>query len=56
MGVYFLALFTSLAALILLAGAVLGEIAARLGTRQDGDLALAILVGYAIGQWMPRIF
>src|ERR1019366_7545470 len=31
-------------------------IAARLGTRQAGGLALAILVGYAIGQWMPRIF
>jgi hypothetical protein len=56
MGVYFLALFASLGALVLLAGTVLGWIAAHRGSKRDGDVALAILVGYAIGQWMPRIF
>ena len=56
MGVYFLALFASLGALVLLAGTVLGWIAVRRGSKRAGDIALAILVGYAIGQWMPRIF
>ena len=37
----------------LFAGAILGEIAARGGTRRDGDIAMAIFVGYALGQWMP---
>ena len=35
------------------AGLVVGRIASK-GSRCDGDLALAIFVGYAIGQWMPR--
>jgi hypothetical protein len=37
------------------AGLVVGRIASK-GSRYDGDLALAIFVGYAIGQWMPRFF
>ena len=55
-GVYFLALFATLGALILFAGTVLGWIAARRGSKRDGDIALAVFVGYAIGQCMPKIF
>jgi hypothetical protein len=39
----------------LLAGTVPGRIAAHRGSRRDGDIAMAVFVGYAIGQWMPRI-
>ena len=43
-------------ALLLSFGAILGKIAAhRGGSRLDGDIAMAIFVGYAIGQWLPRI-
>ena len=55
-GVYFLALFASIGALIWFAGTVLGWIAARRGSKRDGDIALAVFVGYAIGQWLPKIF
>jgi hypothetical protein len=55
-GAYFPALFASIGALVLFAGTVLGWIAARRGSRRDGDLAMAIFVGYAIGQWIPIIF
>jgi len=54
-GAYFLALLASLLALVLLAGTVLGVFAAHGGSRRDGEIAMAILVGYAIGQWIPRI-
>ncbi len=37
----------------LLAATLLGWFVARRGTRQDGNLAMAILAGYLIGQWMP---
>jgi hypothetical protein len=50
------ALLAALFARVLLAGMALGWIAAYRGTRPDGDLAMAILVGYAVGQWMPRMF
>ena len=53
---YLLALFTSLLTLVLLAGTVIGWLAARNGTARDGDLALAIFVGYAIGQWLPMAY
>lgn len=49
------ALFGSLFALLLLVGAVLGGIAARRGSQRDGDIAMALFVGYAIGQWIPKI-
>lgn len=55
-GAYFTALLASLFALVLLAGTILAWIAERGGTRRDGDLALAVFVGYAIGQWIPRVF
>jgi pimeloyl-ACP methyl ester carboxylesterase len=54
-GAYFLALIGSLFALVLFAATVLGWIAAHRGSRRDGDIAMAMLVGYAIGQWMPGI-
>lgn len=55
-GAWFLALFVSLFSLVLLAGTLLGAIATCRGSRFDGDCALAIFVGYAIGQWAPRFF
>jgi hypothetical protein len=54
-GAYFLALFASISALLLFAGTVLGWIATHRGSRRDGDIAMAIFVGYAIGQWIPTI-
>lgn len=54
-GAYFLAMVVSLFALVLFAGTVLGEIAACRVSRRDGDLAMAICVGYALGQWIPKI-
>lgn len=55
-GEYLFGLFAGIGATGLFAGMVLGEIAARCGTRRDGDLAMAIFVGYAFGQWIPLIF
>ena len=55
-GVYFIALIAALFALILFAGTGLGNIATRGATRRQGDIAMAIFVGYAIGQCMPAIF
>jgi hypothetical protein len=37
------------------AGLVLGKMASQ-RSRCDGDLAVAIFLGYAIGQWMPKFF
>jgi alpha-beta hydrolase superfamily lysophospholipase len=37
------------------AGLVVGRIASQ-GSRRDGDMAVAIFVGYTIGQWMPKFF
>jgi hypothetical protein len=53
MNMYFLALLGALCTLVLFAGTVVGWIAARDGTRRDGDIAFAVLVGYALGQWVP---
>jgi pimeloyl-ACP methyl ester carboxylesterase len=36
-------------------GLVIGRMASR-GSRRDGDLAIAVFLGYAIGQWMPQFF
>jgi hypothetical protein len=38
------------------AGLVLGRRMASGDSRRDGDLAVAIFLGYAIGQWMPKFF
>ena len=53
MNMYFLALLVALCTLVLFAGTAVGWIAARGGTRRDGDIAFAVLVGYALGQWVP---
>ncbi|MGO8699084.1 MAG: alpha/beta hydrolase [Limisphaerales bacterium] len=37
-------------------GLVLGRRMASGDSRRDGDLAVAIFLGYAIGQWMPKFF
>ena len=55
LGAPLIALLASLFALVLFAGTVLGWIAAHQGSQRDGDIAMAIFVGYAIGQWVPRI-
>lgn len=55
-GAYFPALLACLSALVLVAGTIVGRIAARNGTQSDGDVALAMFVGYAFGQWIPIIF
>jgi putative Mn2+ efflux pump MntP len=38
------------------AGTILGRIVERYGSRRDANLATAIFVGYAIGQWIPKFF
>ena len=42
--------------LLLLPGALVGRIAARGGSRRDGDVAMAIFASYAIGQFMPLFY
>jgi hypothetical protein len=49
----FLSLFVALGALVIFAGTTVAWLASRRGTRRDADLAMAIFVGYALGQWMP---
>ena len=48
-----LALIGTVCILFAGAGLVVGRMASR-GSRCDGDLAVAIFLGYAIGQWMPK--
>ena len=55
-GAYFPGLIAMLGAIALFAGALLGWIASRRGARIDGDIAMAIFVGYAAGQCLPLIF
>ena len=56
MGIYLLALFAWCGAMVLLAGTGVGAIAARHGSRRDGDIAMAVFLGYAMGQWMPMLY
>ena len=42
--------------LLLLPGALVGRIAARGGSRRDGDIAMAIFASYVIGQFMPLFY
>ena len=51
----FWALFTALGALVLFAATVVGWLAAHRGSRRDADLAMAIFMGYALGQWVPLL-
>jgi pimeloyl-ACP methyl ester carboxylesterase len=55
-GAYFPALVARIGALVLGVATLLGAVADRSGPRRQGDLAMAIFLGYAFGQWMPRIF
>jgi pimeloyl-ACP methyl ester carboxylesterase len=42
--------------LLLLPSVVVGNIAARGGSRRDGDMAMAIFAGYVIGQFIPLFY
>ena len=42
--------------LLLLPSALVGRIAARGGSRRDGDVAMAIFASYVIGQFMPFFY
>ena len=55
-GIHLLALFVWCGAMVLICGALAGAIAARRGSRLDGDIAMALFVGYALGQWMPMLY
>jgi hypothetical protein len=42
--------------MLLLAGMVFGYIVAHRGSHRDGDIAMALFAGYAIGQFIPQYF
>jgi pimeloyl-ACP methyl ester carboxylesterase len=42
--------------LLLLASVAVGRIAARGGSRRDGDIAMAVFAGYTIGQFIPLFY
>jgi hypothetical protein len=46
----------AISALLLLPSALVGRIAARGGSRRDGDMAMAIFASYAIGQYFPFFY
>lgn len=54
--VYTLFCTLGLSALLLLPSALVGRIAARGGSRRDGDVAMAIFASYVIGQFMPLFY
>ena len=54
-GAHVLTFLVSYFAFVLFLGTIFGWIAARRGSRRDGDIVMAIFVGYAIGQLIPRI-
>jgi hypothetical protein len=43
-------------ALLLVPSVVVGKIAARGGSRRDGDVAMAIFASYVIGIFMPLFY
>ncbi len=49
-------LLAALLTLVLLVGTAIGRMAAHQGSRRDGDLGMAIFVGYAIGQCLPTFY
>ena len=55
-GISLLALFMGCGAIVLAWSAVVGTIAATKGSPRDGDIAMAIFVGYTLGQWMPMFY
>ncbi len=46
----------AISTLLLLPSVAVGRIAARGGSRRDGDVAMAIFASYAIGQFMPLFY
>jgi len=46
----------AISTLLLLPGLLVSRIAARGGSRRDGDIAMAIFAGYCIGQFMPFFY
>jgi pimeloyl-ACP methyl ester carboxylesterase len=55
-GALFLGLFAFLFALVCLAGAIVARIADWRSGRSQGDVAFAVFVGYAMGQWLPLLY
>ena len=46
----------AISTLLLLPSVAVGKIAARGGSRREGDIAMAIFAGYVIGQFMPLFY
>jgi pimeloyl-ACP methyl ester carboxylesterase len=46
----------AISTLLLLPSVAVGKIAARSGSRRDGDIAMAVFASYAIGQFMPMFY
>jgi hypothetical protein len=46
----------AISTLLLLPSVAVGRIAARGGSRRDGDIAMAIFASYVIGQFMPLFY
>ena len=58
-GIFFFGLLFAIFAiggLLLLPAVAVGRIATRGGSRQDGDVAMAIFASYVIGQFMPLFY
>jgi hypothetical protein len=58
-GIFFFGLLMAIFAiggLLLLPGVAVGRIAARGGSRRDGDVAMAIFASYVIGQFKPLFY
>jgi alpha/beta hydrolase fold len=53
---YTLFCMLGLSTLLLLPSAIVARIAARGGSRRDGDVAMAIFASYCIGQFMPLFY
>jgi hypothetical protein len=46
----------AIATLLLVAGAGIGRVATRGGSKRDGDAAMSIFAGYVIGQFIPLFY
>jgi hypothetical protein len=58
-GIFFFGILFAIFAistLLLLPSVAVGRIAARGGSRRDGDIAMAIFAGYVIGQFIPLFY
>jgi hypothetical protein len=51
-----LPIILAISTLLLLPGVAVGRIAARGGSRRDGDVAMAIFASYVIGQYIPLFY